>query len=87
MLPAWSKYRLKNDTTGAELRNAIFVAQKWNEGLMKRAARWKAGTVMLWDAGHWFIDTLRTGRWQDVRQPCLEAHSGMCKHPETYLMW
>jgi hypothetical protein len=44
---------------------------------------------MLWDAGQWFIDTLRSGRkggWKDVRSACLEDGK-KCEHPERYLMW
>jgi hypothetical protein len=90
MLPAWAKYRVQNDTTGQELRNAVFVCAKWNEGLAKRAERWKGGTVMLWDAGQWFMDTLRSGKsggWQDVRDTCLKEDGTQCDHPEKYLMW
>ncbi|KAF8252374.1 hypothetical protein K440DRAFT_594812 [Wilcoxina mikolae CBS 423.85] len=90
LLPAWEKYRLGNDTSGQELRNAVFLRKKWNEELEKRAERWKGGTVMLWDAGQWFVDTLRSGKkggWQDVRSACLKENGEKCDHPEKYLMW
>ena len=89
-MPAWAKYRLGNDTSGQQLRNAVFLRQRWNQELEKRAERWKAGTVMLWDAGQWFIDTLRSGEeggWQDVRSACLNDNGQQCDHPDRYLMW
>ena len=90
MLPAWAKYRVKNDTSGEQLRNAVFLSRTWNEDLAKRAERWKGGSVMLWDANQWFMDTLRSGKkggWQDVRDSCLTDNGKPCEHPEKYLMW
>lgn len=89
LLPAWAKYRYHKDVTGQELRNAVFLRQRWNEELEKRVDHWAGGKVMLWDAGQWFIDTLRSGRkggWKDVRSACLEDGK-KCEHPERYLMW
>jgi hypothetical protein len=42
LLPAWAKYRYHKDITGQELRNAVFLRQRWNEELEKHADHWLA---------------------------------------------
>jgi len=89
LLPAWKTERSLTDKTGMELRNAVYLARLWNEGLAKRARHFGGADIRIWEAHEWFLDTMRNGKkagWDVVTDGCVDREK-ICKNPHKFLMW
>jgi len=64
-----SKYRLKNDTTGVDLRNAVFITQNRNEGLIQRVEGGDCDALGCWTLVY------RYATKRAMARPCLEEHN------------
>jgi hypothetical protein len=89
LLPAWKNERSLTDKTGMELRNAVYLARLWNEGLAMRARHFGGADIRIWEAHEWFLDTMRNGKkagWDVVTDGCVDREN-ICKNPDKFLMW